>query len=372
MEKRLNRHRIGFLIALLIISCSSAFAQQDKGQIRAIEKERIKTISGKYIPTSDLRQFLLDEMDKLDIPGLSLAIVNDGQVVFYENLGLKNLQTMEPVDSSTLFEACSLSKPLFAYFTLLLKEQNVLDLDSPIYTSYMDAAVDYSAPFYYKNLTVRKILNHCSGWVNWREVPGEKLTFRFLPGTQSGYSGEGYQFLKRFMLYRLDASASQLNDYFHQLIVDPLHCSPMDFILTSSAKNRKAFGHIAGSPIHGQTNDQQQFDAAGGLVTNAMAYSRFIIALMNRHDSIANELLTLQTSLPPENDGLFRSLGFPYKKINNKIRYFHSGSNAGTRSYCHFYRKEKIGLVILSNSDNFFASGFAKKILEYLGEPYPY
>lgn len=345
---------------------------QDSVMINGIVTKEIKMISGRDVSKSDLRTFLLNEMRNLNIPGLSIAIINDKRVIFYENLGVKNFQTNESVDTLTLFEASSLSKPLFAYFTLLLKDRGVLDLDTPIYKWYMDTEVDYSNCLY-KSLTASKILNHSSGWVNWRELAGEKLKFIFLPGTESGYSGEGYQFLKRFLMYRLDASDNQLNEYFHQLIVEPIHCSPMGFVWMGSLRDRKAFSHVSGKPtVNLQTSIQSQFDAAGGLVTNAMAYSKFIIAMMNTHDTIANELLTLQTTLPRENDGLFRSFGFPYKEVNNRIRFFHSGSNVGTRSYCHFYRTEGIGIVMLANSDNFFSSGFAKKVLEYLGEQYPY
>lgn len=369
MEKRLSYCGTRILIVVFVLAYYTAFSQHETTNSIAIEK--IKTASGKYISKSDFSKFLLNEMKKMNIPGLSIAIINDKKVIFYENLGVKNFQSKEPVDSLTLFEACSLSKPLFAYFTLLLKDYGVLNLDTPIYKLYMDTEVDYSTSFY-KMLTARKILNHSSGWINWREIAGEKLKFRFLPGTRSGYSGEGYQFLKRFLIYRLDASDSQLNTYLHQLVVEPIHCQPMDFILMPPVGKQKANSHTATKPVKNQTNIQSQFDAAGGLVTNAFAYSKFIIALMNTNDPIANELLAIQTSLPPENDGLYRSLGFPYKKIKDEIRYYHSGSNIGARAYCHFYRKAGIGLVMLSNTDSFFMSEFAKNILEYLEEEYPY
>lgn len=372
MGKKINNIGIGSLFLYLVSSYNLAFSQPDTVSIKPIITEKIKTISGKNISPSDLKTFLLDEMAKTGIPGLSISIINDKQVIFCQNLGVKNFQTMEWVDSSSLFEACSLSKPIFSYFTLLLGHRGALDLDIPIFKAYMDPEVDYSDNFY-KELTVRKILNHSSGWVNWREKAKEKLKFKFLPGTRSGYSGEGYQFITRFLKYRLDASDSLLNEYFHQLIVEPLHCSPMDFVWNSSENNLKVFGHVSGKPEkRRQINTYSQFDAAGGLLTNAMAFSKFIIALMDTRDPIVNELLTLQTTLPSENDGLFRSLGFPYKNIDKKVRFFHSGSNIGSRSYCHFYRKEKIGIVMFANSDNFFSSGFAKKVLEYLGEPYPY
>lgn len=131
--------------------------------------------------------------------------------------------------------------------------------------------------------------------------------------------------------------------------------------------NDKAFGHLNGVQTdNGPQGSTDVMDTAGGLFTTAQDYAKFIIALMDTEDKIASRLLKLQTKLPPESDGLYRSLGFPYKNVNGKIRYYHSGNNGDARAYCHFYREDGMGIVMFSNGDNFFSSNFAKNILEYL------
>jgi hypothetical protein len=93
---------------------------------------------------------------------------------------------------------------------------------------------------------------------------------------------------------------------------------------------------------------------------------------MNKKNKIANQLLTLNTTLPKEPDSLYRSFGFPYKIAGGKMRYYHSGNNSDAQSYCHFYPKEKVGLIVLANCDNLFSSRFMQKLLAYLEEEMTY
>lgn len=332
----------------------------------------VKTITGRTIEIRDLKEYILKHMDSLNIPGLSIAVINNGIVAYSANLGVKNFTSKEPVDTNTIFEACSLSKPVFAYFTLVLANRGVLNIDTPLYRYCMDKEVDFSDQSY-KNLTARIVLNHASGWLNWREHPGDLLKFKFKPGTRSGYSGEGYQHLKRVLGYLLDADDCQLNGYVQQAVVEQLHIRSMNFTWMDTLKKYKVFGHVNGQPTgNGPHGSSTLFDAAAGLHTDAKGYARFLVHLMDRDDPVCNRLLKLQDQLPPEGDGLYRSLGFPYKLVGNKRRYFHSGNNGDTRSYCHFYRNEKMGIVMFCNSDNFFSSGFAKKVLAFIDEEYPY
>ena len=86
----------------------------------------VKTITGRTIEIRDLKEYILKHMDSLNIPGLSIAVINNGIVAYSANLGVKNFTSKEPVDTNTIFEACSLSKPVFAYFTLVLANRGVL------------------------------------------------------------------------------------------------------------------------------------------------------------------------------------------------------------------------------------------------------
>jgi CubicO group peptidase (beta-lactamase class C family) len=66
------------------------------------------------------------------VPGLSIVLIRDAQVVWRRGFGVRDNASKAPVDSDTVFEAQSMSKPVFAYAVLKLCEKGVLDLDTPL------------------------------------------------------------------------------------------------------------------------------------------------------------------------------------------------------------------------------------------------
>src|SRR5690349_1724041 len=100
-------YRISIILLILMIAVPT------NGQS---SKRKIKTISGRNVKIKNLDKFIKTTMDSLQIPGLSIAIINDAEVVYHRLFGVKNIETKEPVDNETIFEAASLSKPLFTYF----------------------------------------------------------------------------------------------------------------------------------------------------------------------------------------------------------------------------------------------------------------
>ncbi len=75
----------------------------------------LQTFKGNEVSQESFTAFLRQQMDSLGIPGLSIALINKGEVVYNQNLGYANLDTREELDQHSIFEAASLSKPVFAY-----------------------------------------------------------------------------------------------------------------------------------------------------------------------------------------------------------------------------------------------------------------
>ncbi len=71
-------------------------------------------------------------MEKANIPGLSIAVVRKEKIIWNKGFGIKNTKTGEPVTEDTIFEAASLTKPLFAYAVLRMVDEGLLDLDAPL------------------------------------------------------------------------------------------------------------------------------------------------------------------------------------------------------------------------------------------------
>ncbi len=169
---------------------------------------------GAAVPdSSDLAQRLkatvAAEMEKLQVPGVSAALMRGGAIAWRGCFGTADPATGVPVDEETLFPACSCSKPVAAFAALRLAERGELDLDAPI-EELLKSWKPPTRPFF-GPVTVRLLLAHRAG-LSIHGAPGyakddpqartcrEELahTLRFLeePGTRFRYSGGGFMVLQ--------------------------------------------------------------------------------------------------------------------------------------------------------------------------------
>src|SRR5688572_15350067 len=93
---------------------------------------QIKTSSGRTISFAEMDRFLETQLDSLQLPALSVAFFSDGKVVYQRKLGVASIGGKK-VDDESMFEAASLSKPVFATLALKMVEEGRLDLDKPLY-----------------------------------------------------------------------------------------------------------------------------------------------------------------------------------------------------------------------------------------------
>jgi CubicO group peptidase (beta-lactamase class C family) len=147
-----------------------------------------------WIPSKEFLADLPRLMEVASLPGLAMATVEKGEVVWTRAVGVTNAETRAPMQEDSIFEAASMSKPVFAYVVLRLADEKQIDLDRPL--------VQYRRPDYLSNhpdidlITARHVLCHATGLPNWRTRPEEKLTPAFKPGSRWRYSGEGFFWLQ--------------------------------------------------------------------------------------------------------------------------------------------------------------------------------
>lgn len=127
---------------------------------------QIKTRTGKQISTAEMDRFLREQMDSLQLPALSIAIINDGKIAYHRTLGVADINTGVRVNDQSVFEAASLSKPVFAYWVMKMAEKGKLDLDKPLYQYLPFPEISHDER--YKLITARMVLNHTTGFPNWR------------------------------------------------------------------------------------------------------------------------------------------------------------------------------------------------------------
>ena len=131
-------------------------------------------------------------LEQANIPGLSIAVIRNGELFWSGAFGVKSLETNEPVDTQTIFEAASLSKPVFAYAVLRLAERGEFDLDTPLADHLPYERLEHEAR--YRQITARIVMSHSTGLPNWG---GDRLDLNFDPGTAFNYSGEGFVYLQK-------------------------------------------------------------------------------------------------------------------------------------------------------------------------------
>ena len=144
--------------------------------------------------TATQRSESVDELLKLaSVPGLSIATIR-GADLTVEGFGVRRVGTTDRVTGDTVFEAASLSKPVFATVVMQLASEGVIDLTRPLgqYLELPNPADERA-----KLITATHVLSHSGGWRNWRNNRETLLTSDFEPGSRFTYSGEGYFFLQR-------------------------------------------------------------------------------------------------------------------------------------------------------------------------------
>ncbi|MEM9403728.1 MAG: serine hydrolase [Pseudomonadota bacterium] len=143
-----------------------------------------------------LDAFMQENLEHFFVPGASVAIINDGRVVYRREYGVANWLTNTPVRHDHLFDVGSITKPVFAFAVHRLADRGLIDLDRPLheYQPFDDIADDPRS----KLFTARQVLSHRTGLPNWRwQNDSGELDIAFTPGDGFRYSGEGYDYLGR-------------------------------------------------------------------------------------------------------------------------------------------------------------------------------
>lgn len=293
-----------------------------------------------------LDDFIKKEMAFFEIPGASLAIVKNGKVIYRRVYGVSNAQTRRTVTQKTLFESGSVTKSVFAFVVMRLVERGVLKLDQPLYELFPFEEV--SRDERYKKITARHVLCHQTGLPNWGQPDSTgHFNLLFTPGTKFGYSGEGYEYLKR-VVERI--TGKNISTILNEELLIPLNLNNFCFKGDEYVKKHAAHGHtdLKPSGIRIIQNPMMAFS----LFTEANAFAQFMLALRNKkglkHDTY-DEMLRIQST---REEGVHWGLGFELDDTPFGLSYGHSGStSSGFICNFTFFPKPDIGYVFFTNSE---------------------
>jgi len=338
------------LMSRLIQSLIVALAfQVVTGVLGAQETESLIGVSEAKIPQL---------MEAEHVPGLSMVLIRENRIVWKGSFGVRSAGKPEKVNDSTVFEAASMSKPLFSYAVLKLVEEGRFDLDRPL-DSYLPEPYLPEEPSAGK-ITATMVMLHRTGLPNWRKSgwrKGGPLPVLHEPDTRFSYSGEGYLYLQT-AIARL--TGQSIDAWMETSLLAPLNMTRSSYVWRESFEDKFAGGHDKNGNLKKPRRFYDRGNAAFSLYTTPTDYARFLMEIMKpdrsaRH-SLQAETIEKMTTLqvePEEAERTRRSLGWVVATEENGGWVCHSGSNgSGFRCNSRFNMKRRSGCVIMTNSDS--------------------
>ena len=289
--------------------------------------------------------------EELEIPGISLAVIENEKVVHSNFYGYKNAETLEPITENTLFEICSLSKMYEIYATMQLSQNGSIDINKPLYETLVHEGISYDKR--HELITPRMVLNHTSGIENWIEFyDPDKLEIVEDPGTSYEYSGEGYNYLARVTEILIDAT---YEEYLDSLVLKPLDIKEKTayYINTDRTDVSYTTGHTISGGI--SRSASTTLSPASSICTTAEAYAEMLLSLFSTDrltQSSLDYILKEEVPLLEFGEyGAYVSNGFIVNVFPDNVLIVFFGSNSGYKSQILYSLTEKRGFIYLTNSD---------------------
>lgn len=314
-------------------------------------------IIAKDLDTNFLKKRIPEMMDSAGVPGLSVGIIKKGKLVWSKGFGVSNKATQKRVTANTVFEAASLSKPMFAYICMKLVEQGILDLDKPL-TEYVSKDSIEKLFLFHKiqdnrfyKITARMCLSHSAGLPNGRYG---YVSINFDPATDMHYSGEGISYLQ-FVVEHL--TKKDLEVLAKEYIFEPLGMTNSSYVWTEERFKDKT------SDSHGSAGQAVVFVrktlkpmASYSLITNGEDYGKFMEALLSKKGlkkETFEQMWTIQSKAKTNFlASMTWGLGMGLYETNLGQAFWHWGDLGTTKAYMIGIPEEKSGLVLFTNSAN--------------------
>lgn len=312
-----------------------------------------------------LLDFSTASVDKIDrfietyrtyykIPGVSLALIKDGKLVYHKTYGVSNAATGEKVNDNTLFEAASITKPVFAYAVERLAERGVIDLDKPLYEYLPYKDIEYDER--YKLITGRHVLTHRTGFPNWRwQNADQKLDIKFTPGTSFGYSGEGFEYLK---LVVEKITGKKVEQVLQEEVIEPVGLYHTFFSRNDSLQRMVAYGHYDGRPSKNELPESPGM--AYSMHTEAKIFTRFMLNLLEQKGLKAETWDTILSKHSEYNfddwpqkpkDPTYMGMSLEIRETPWGKSFGHGGNNGDFKCRFEVYKDQKMGYAVFTNSN---------------------
>lgn len=343
----------------------------------SVEKDRAGIVGERLLPIirlagQDVRYTMAERQAHYRVPGVGVAIIEAGELAWAGGFGRRQRDEPAPVDADTVFMGASISKPVTALLVLQHVERRILDLDVDINTYLRRWQLRENEFTRHYRVTLRACLSHTAGLTvnGWGVRPQGKPVASLIdvlegrpvsgmppvvvdktPGGTERYSGGGYALAQMALE---DQTGRSFDSLAQELIFGPLGMTRSSFEhpLAMRLRDNVAGGHTpAGEPIPGGWMVSAD-GGAGGIVTTAADYARFMIGCRNAFlgrpgapldRGLAQQMMTRQGA------GSF-GLGWRVLGDGAARRFNHGGSNDGYQCETNCYLESGDGGVVLTNA----------------------
>lgn len=370
------------IVSTLIVSTFSSITASSNKQANFRHKEFENSLRPKILlkGQENEKMNLCERMRHLKIPGMSVAVVNDGKIEQVNGYGhTTDSQNGQAINEHTRFQAGSISKPLAAFGALLLVQRGKLSLDEDVNRYLRRWKIPENEFTTTEKVTLRRLLSHTagvnisgfSGYLPHDKIPttvdileGKKPVVNTdpvrvvaIPGTKWEYSGGGYTIVQQLIE---DITQESFDVWMQKNVLNPLGMCNSTFTQpsTSQGKLKLTMGHhLSGVPIEGKWHIYPEMAAAGLWSTPHdlslfLQYIQFSLSgeqkkLLN--PSYVEEMVKRQTIA--SNDIDF-GLGFHLQNSGKSLIFSHAGQNEGFISRLMGFAYLDKGLVIMINDDS--------------------
>jgi CubicO group peptidase (beta-lactamase class C family) len=360
------------LLSVITLACGQA---PSEGPATVPVEERIANVTSALLPIVIIEgeepapAAIEERMRQLVVPGVSIAVISNGEIEWARGFGFADLETQRPVTPDMLFQAASISKPVAALASLALVDQGVLDLDAPV----NDKLVSWKVPdneFTAKTpVTLRHLLTHTAG-LTVHGFPGYGPD-KEVPSTVGVLDGEGNTDPVRVdtqpgTIWRYSGGGTTIA----QLLVEDVTGKPFDEVMAATVLGPLGMNHSTyqqplpeelhdvaatgyrptGAAVEGRFHTYPEKGAAG-LWTTPSDLARYLIAgqvgmATGKHPVLSADLVHEMLTPGMGNWGLGPAI------TEDGKRFGHGGANEGFRCDMTAFFDGGQGAVVMTNGDN--------------------
>ncbi len=328
-------------------------------------------------------RYVQEKMKARNIPGLSLAVVREGKIIYAKGYGMANLELFVPATEKTNFLIYSITKTFTAVATMMLVEEGKISLEDPIskYLSGLPAA--------WNPATIRQLLNHTSGinsFTNHERPPcGTRkderdytqadvlnevscLPLDFASGERWAYTDTGY-YLLGMLIEKI--SGKTYEQFLRERIFSPLKMRDTRHHSNTELIANRAGGYSWKNGAYRNANRMNpvvEF-SNGGLVSTVFDLAKWDAALYTQKLLKRATLEQMWTNAKLNNGEIVPSygLGFGLTPFFGHRRVGHSGGGPGFATAFTRFIDDKVSVIILTNADqdDFLISEMANEIAAF-------